>query len=181
MPEQRSWVEVKPYSEFKSTDVKKMTHFQEALWKDGVITPVKGKHLMKWFYIFVGSPYFNGTKHSYKVFWVSAATVDKPAKEMEIVDASMRWTHCPLCERLTVGGDFRQLRDMDGQVLQEQVFCEYCSMEERCEGEVRTHDGYRTWCTIDVFTTRIGYILGSPRLMRGYKAARRFKAPRRRS
>jgi hypothetical protein len=59
--------------------------------------------------------------------------------------------------------------------------CNYCSIDDRREGESKTRGQYQAWCDIDVHTNRPGYILGSRRLMKAYSAARQFKAPRKRN
>src|SRR5215211_6456463 len=54
LPEQKTWVEVKPRSDVVGTDLKKITHFEKALQNE----PKRSQ-----FYVFVGSPYVNGRRH----------------------------------------------------------------------------------------------------------------------
>jgi hypothetical protein len=84
--------------------------------------------------------------------------------------------HCPLCERLQLTFWFGQVRDIYGKVEEERMFCRYCR-----EGDEKYHDEFTimSWCDDrHVRTDLLGYILGSPRLIKGYKAAREFKVPR---
>src|SRR5919202_524543 len=105
-----------------------------------------------------------------------------PLSELKIVPSQARWTQCPLCHHLQVGL-YHHLRDVNNVIRREYLDCEYCCRFKPLIGETQKQEGYVTRCSeeYEVWTTRIGYILGSPQLMRGYTAARKFKAPRKRT
>jgi hypothetical protein len=203
LPEQRYWVEVKPHSDFASADINKVTHFEQALRNKHLVEKIAkeentDRHR---FYIFVGSPYFNGKRHTYKVFEVAHSdrykelydkglydamydTLSAPAEsasELKVTPITRYLIDCPLCKRLSLATGFGQVRGIYDKAEEERVLCRYCNIYEPREGEVKhdEKDNFLAWCDdIYVSTTRLGYILGSPRLMKGYKAARAFKAPR---
>src|ERR671932_2033468 len=190
LPEQRGWVEIKPYSEVSDRESKKIKHFQQALKREPLIDmghDLASKH----FYIFVGSPYYSRQRHGYEVFFVLRDKLPwemddisqiPPLSELKIVPSQARWTQCPLCHHLQVGL-YHHLRDVNNVIRREYLDCEYCCRFKPLIGETQKQEGYVTRCSeeYEVWTTRIGYILGSPQLMRGYTAARKFKAPRKRT
>jgi nucleoside-diphosphate-sugar epimerase len=83
---------------------------------------------------------------------------------------------------LSLGTGFGQVRSIAGIAREEMVLCTYCFNYEPRYGESKydAETNALSWCEdmMGVHTTRLGYILGSPRLTKGYKAAREFKAPR---
>lgn len=195
LPEQRVWVEIKPHSDFVGVDIKKITHFEQALRHEQVEEfEENADYVRREFYVFVGSPYFNGKVHTYKIFRVRPAsdslelyhvTHNLPAAsvaDLQLSEMSSYWIHCPLCERFSLGTGFGQVRGITGIAREERALCTYCFVSEPRHGEVQLDekDNQLIWCDelSGVNTTRLGYILGSPRLTKGYKAAREFKAPR---
>jgi hypothetical protein len=67
LPEQQVWVEVKPHSDFVGRDIKKITHFEQALRNEHLAEKAaEERNKRNAFYIFVGSPYFNGSRHTYE-------------------------------------------------------------------------------------------------------------------
>jgi hypothetical protein len=189
LPEQRAWVEIKPHSDFVGNDIKKITHFEQTLRNEYLAEKAARERTRRHaFYVFVGSPYFNGSKHSYEIFTVMPSDIDKSARyvptefaaELEIRKSVYRWMHCPLCKRLQLTRFFGQVRDIYGKAEEERMLCLYCR-----DGDEKYEDDFEVSCchniptsVSNISTTRVGHILGSPRLMKGYIAAREFKIPR---
>jgi len=194
LPEQNAWAEIKPHSDLDSAAMKKITHFEQSLRNKFI---AEGGDVMESdrtnFYVFVGSPYFNGRQHTYEVFqlWPRGEPLDikevnnqplEDASELKLTSSSTRWINCPFCERISLGYWFEQVRDVCNRAIEEIVCCRYCWGYKSGYYPKPKPGGGATWHTYSdgsrVHTNRIGYVLGSPQLMKGYRAAQSFKAPR---